>query len=142
MQPATAGYDPELPATAGVPPAERTGSDRLRPAAARHSLCGMCAVALVSHSTTTARLLHVGSELRAKKRAVIHHGVHDGAPASTVSETGSGGVMEHEAEYEKLDQEGSYYDELLRMGHVIARVADTKAWRDEIKTKAAPTRSR
>lgn len=44
--------------------------------------------------------------------------------------------MDHEAEYEKLVRHGSYYDELLRMGHVVARVADTKAWRDEIKAKA------
>ncbi len=44
--------------------------------------------------------------------------------------------MEREAEYEKLVRTGSYYDELLRMGHVVARVADTKAWRDEIKAKA------
>jgi hypothetical protein len=44
--------------------------------------------------------------------------------------------MKHEAEYEKLARQGSYYDELLRMGHVVARVADTKAWRDEIKAKA------
>jgi hypothetical protein len=44
--------------------------------------------------------------------------------------------MEHEAEYERLVRAGSHYDELLRMGHVVARVADTKAWRDEIKAKA------
>lgn len=46
------------------------------------------------------------------------------------------GSMEHEAEYEKLVRQGSYYDELLRMGHVVVRVADPKAWRDEIKAKA------
>jgi hypothetical protein len=44
--------------------------------------------------------------------------------------------MEHEAEDEKLVSQGSYYDELLRLGHVVARVADTKAWRDEIRAKA------
>lgn len=44
--------------------------------------------------------------------------------------------MEHEAEYEKLVQEGSFYHELLRTGHVVARVADPRAWRDEIKAKA------
>lgn len=44
--------------------------------------------------------------------------------------------MEHEEEFEKLVRHGSYYDELLRMGHVVARVADTQAWRDEIKAKA------
>lgn len=44
--------------------------------------------------------------------------------------------MQHEAEYEKLVRLGDYYDELLRMGHVAARIEDTKAWRDEIKTKA------
>jgi hypothetical protein len=32
--------------------AEPTGCDRLRPAAARHSLCGMCVVAMVPVSTT------------------------------------------------------------------------------------------
>lgn len=61
---------------------------------------------------------------------------HDDAPASVVSEIDSADVMEREAEYERLVQEGSYYDELLRMGHVVARVADTKAWRAEIKAKA------
>jgi hypothetical protein len=45
-------------------------------------------------------------------------------------------AMEHEEEFAKLVRHGSYYDELLRMGHVVARVADTKAWRDEIKAKA------
>lgn len=30
--------------------------------------------------------------------------------------------MEREVEYEKLVKQGSYYDELLRMGHVVARV--------------------
>ena len=44
--------------------------------------------------------------------------------------------MEHEAEYEKLVGHGDYYDELLRMGHIVARVADTQAWREEIKAKA------
>ena len=44
--------------------------------------------------------------------------------------------MEHEAEYEKLVRQDSYYDELLRMGHVVRRVPDTKVWRDEIKAKA------
>lgn len=44
--------------------------------------------------------------------------------------------MEHEAEYEKLVTHGDYYDELLRTGNVIARVHDTKGWRDEIKAKA------
>jgi hypothetical protein len=44
--------------------------------------------------------------------------------------------MEHEAEYEKLVRQGSYYDELLRMGHIVARVTDTEAWRGEIKAKA------
>jgi hypothetical protein len=44
--------------------------------------------------------------------------------------------VEHEAEYEKLVRRGTDYDELLRMGHVAARVEDTKAWRDDIKAKA------
>jgi hypothetical protein len=44
--------------------------------------------------------------------------------------------LQHEADYEKLVRQGCYYDELLRMGHVVARVADTIAWRDEIKAKA------
>lgn len=44
--------------------------------------------------------------------------------------------MEHEVEYEKLVKQGSHYDELLRMGHVVARVPDTKAWREAIKAKA------
>lgn len=44
--------------------------------------------------------------------------------------------MEHEYEYEKLVGHGAYYDELLRMGHVVVRVADPKAWREGIKAKA------
>lgn len=44
--------------------------------------------------------------------------------------------MEHEAEYEKLISQTDSYDELLRMGHVVARVADPKGWREQIKAKA------
>lgn len=44
--------------------------------------------------------------------------------------------MDHEAEYEKLISQTDSYDELLRMGHVVARVAEPEHWREQIKAKA------
>jgi hypothetical protein len=48
--------------------------------------------------------------------------------------------VEHEAEYEKLTQRGSDYEELLRMGEVVAVVDDTDVWRDEIRKQARADR--
>src|SRR3954451_12067016 len=42
----------------------------------------------------------------------------------------------HETEYAKLVERHSDYDELLRMGYVVARAADPDRWRQTLKAEA------
>jgi hypothetical protein len=67
---ATADYDPELTGYSRHSLDQRTGCDRLRAAAARHSLCGMCVVAVVPPSATARERLSLSEDQRSVRFGV------------------------------------------------------------------------